>query len=184
VVYPITSFYDTPLMVTRGFSSETFAYEAVAAREGDRRTYHLYYLGDFDHAGQDAGNSLREKLDRFADEERIDLVFKQIAVTRKQIADWNLPTREPKRKSAADKKWLHDFACELDAIPPDQLRDLVETYINLHLPQDKLGSAEGSRRVQCKSATLVRNNTQSSISPDAARSSRDRGSMNRQRLCR
>jgi hypothetical protein len=31
---PITSFYDTPLMVTRGFSSETFAYEAVAARKG------------------------------------------------------------------------------------------------------------------------------------------------------
>jgi hypothetical protein len=93
VVYPITSFYDTPLMVTRGFSSETFAYEAVAAREGDRRTYHVYYLGDFDRAGQDAANSLREKLERFADEEGIDLVFKQIAVTRKQIADWNLPTR-------------------------------------------------------------------------------------------
>src|SRR5262249_21021939 len=102
------------------------------------RTYHVYYLGDFDHAGQDAGNSLREKLDCFADEEGIDLVFKQIAVTRKQIADWNLLTREPKRKSTADKKWPHDFGCELDAIPPDLLRDLVETYINLHLPQDKL----------------------------------------------
>ena len=35
VIYPITSSYDVPLMVTRGFSSETFAYEAIAAREGD-----------------------------------------------------------------------------------------------------------------------------------------------------
>src|SRR5262245_9731468 len=83
-------------------------------------------------------NSLKEKLERFADEEGIDLVFEQIAVTREQIADWNLPTREPKRKSAADRKWPHDFACELDAIPPDRLRDLVEDAINLHLPQDKL----------------------------------------------
>ena len=36
-----------------------------------------------------------------------------------------------------------------DAIPPDQLRDLVETYINLHLPQDKLEklkAAEESER--------------------------------------
>ena len=108
VIYPITSLYDVPLMVTRGFSSETFAYEAVAARKGDRRTYHVYYLGDFDRAGQDAASSLREKLERFADEEGIDLVFEQIAVTREQIADWNLPTREPKRKSAADRKWPHD----------------------------------------------------------------------------
>ena len=88
VIYPITSLYDVPLMVTRGFSSETFAYEAVAAREGDRRTYYVYYLGDFDRAGRDGANSLKEKLERFADEEGIDLVFKQIAVTERQIADW------------------------------------------------------------------------------------------------
>jgi hypothetical protein len=149
VIYPTTSLYDVPLMVTRGFSSETFAYEAVAAREGDRRNYHVYYLGDFDRAGQDAASSLQEKLGRFANEEGIDLVFAQIAVTEQQIAGWDLPTREPKRKSAADRKWPHDSACELDAIPPDQLRDLVETYINLHLPQDKLEvlkAAEESER--------------------------------------
>ena len=73
----------------------------------------------------------------------------QIAVTEQQITDWDLPTREPKRKSAADRKWPHDLACELDAIPPDLLRDLVETYINLHLPQDKLEvlkAAEESER--------------------------------------
>jgi len=66
-----------------------------------------------------------------------------------QITDGDLPTREPKRKSAADRKWGYDFACELDAIPPDQLRDLVEDYINLHLPQDKLEAlkaAEESER--------------------------------------
>jgi len=149
VIYPITSLYDVPLMITRGFSSETFCYEAIAARGEDDRSYHVYYLGDFDRAGQDAANSLQEKLERFANEEGIDLVFEQIAVTEQQIADWDLPTREPKRKSAADKKWPHDFACELDAIPPDQLRDLVETYINLHLPQDKLEvlkAAEESER--------------------------------------
>src|SRR5262245_9006627 len=149
VIYPITSLYDTPLMVTRGFSSETFAYEAVAARKGDHRTYHVYYFGDFDRAGQDAAKSLREKLKRFANEEGIDLVFIQVAVTEEQIVTWNLPTREPKRKSAADKNWPHDFACELDAIPPDWLREIVEACIDLHLPQDKLAvlkAAEQSER--------------------------------------
>ena len=61
-------------MVTRGFSSE-----AVAARGEDGRPYHVYYLGDLDRAGQDAANSLQEKLERFADEEGIELVFEQIA---------------------------------------------------------------------------------------------------------
>jgi hypothetical protein len=138
VIYPISSLYDVPLMVTRGFSAETFCYEAVAAREGDDRRSYVYSLFDFDRAGQDSARSLEEKLKRFAQEAGITLVFKQIAVTREQIRNWKLPTREPKRKSAADKKWPYDFACELDAIPPDQLRDLVETHINLHLPQDKL----------------------------------------------
>ena len=35
-------------------------------------------------------------------------------------------------------RWPYDFVCELDAIPPDWLRDLVEAHINLHVPQDKL----------------------------------------------
>jgi hypothetical protein len=138
VIYPITSAYDVPLMVTRGFSSETFCYEAIAARDGDDRPYHVYYLGDFDRAGQDGARSLEEKLRRFGDEDGVEIIFEQIAVTEAQIRNGHLPTREPKRKSPADKKWPHDFACELDAIPPDQLRDLVEGAVNLHLPQNQL----------------------------------------------
>src|SRR5262245_31093799 len=149
VIYPITSRYDVPLMVARGFSSETFCYEAVAARESDDRPYFVYYLGDFDRAGQDCARTLKEKLKRFAAESGVSVFFKQIAVTREQIVRWELRARAPKRKSAADKKWPYGFACELDAIPPDRLRDLVETYINLHLPQDKLEvlkAAEESQR--------------------------------------
>ena len=44
VICPITEQYDVPLMVARGFSSETFAYEAVAARDDDPRDYYVYTL--------------------------------------------------------------------------------------------------------------------------------------------
>jgi hypothetical protein len=87
-----------------GFSSETLAFEAVAARDGDD-TYHVYYLGDCDRAGHDAARALEEKLTRFAHEEDIEVIFEQIAVTKEQVKQWGLPTREPNRKSAADKKW-------------------------------------------------------------------------------
>lgn len=110
VIYPITSRYDVPLMVARGFSSETFCYEAVAARESDDRPYLVYYLGDFNRAGQDCARTLKEKLKRFAAESGVSVFFKQIAVTREQIVRWELRARAPKRKSAADKKWPYGFA--------------------------------------------------------------------------
>jgi len=140
-----------PLMVTRGFSSETFCFEAVEARAGDPRPYHVYYLGDFDRSGRDAARSLHEKLKRFADERGVSVIFEQIAVTEQQIHHLNLPTREPKRSSAADRKWPFAFACELDAIPPDYMRNLVREAIDRHLPAYQLQilkAAEESERQQ------------------------------------
>jgi hypothetical protein len=138
VIYPITEKYDVPLMVTRGFSSETFAYEAVAARSDDERPYVIWYLGDFDRSGQDAARSLEEKLKRFAEGKPFEVQFHLLAVAEWMIRRWKLPTRAPKRISPADRKWPHDAACELDAIPPDTMRWIVEAAINQHLPQDKL----------------------------------------------
>jgi hypothetical protein len=149
VIYPVTSEYDVPLMVTRGFSSETFAFEAVASRGNDPRSYYVYYLGDFDRSGQDAARSLRKKLERFAANSPFNVIFETLAVIEQQIADWNLPTRPHKRESFADKKWPYLFACELDAIPADTLRALVRAAIEWHLPQDKLQilkAAEESER--------------------------------------
>lgn len=134
VIYPVTSKFDVPLMVARGFSSETFCYEAIAARDGDDRPYLVYYLGDFDRSGQDAARSLQEKLARFGQDDGVPVIFRQIAVTPQQVEEWDLPIREPKRETAADKKWPFDFACELDAIEPDRIRLLVEDAVEQHLP--------------------------------------------------
>jgi hypothetical protein len=147
VIYPVTSRNDVPLMVARGFSSETFCYEAVAARYGDdSRPYRVYYLGDFDRSGRDAANSLEEKLTRFAEDDGIEVIFEQIAVTESQIRMWKLPTRPHKRESAADKKWSHKFACELDAIEPDRLRYLVEIAIAEHVDRDQLAVLKVAER--------------------------------------
>jgi hypothetical protein len=149
VIYPVTAEYDVPLMVARGFSSETFCFEAVESREDDPRDFYVYALFDFDRAGRDSARALNEKLQRFAAGKPFRVIFEQIAVTEQQIRRWRLPTREPKRKSAADRKWPFPFACELDAIPPDRLRDLVRTCIEGHLPRHQLETlkiAEESER--------------------------------------
>jgi hypothetical protein len=149
VIYPETEKFDVPLMVTRGFCSETFAFEAIDQRGDDLRPYHVMYLGDFDRAGRDAARSLHRKLDQFAKAKGVEVVFTDLAVTIEQIEELKLPTREPKRKSAADRAWPYYFACELDAIPPDYLRALVRDAIEEHLPAEQyrlLKIAEKSER--------------------------------------
>ena len=101
-IYPVTSMYDVPLMVARGFASETFCYEAIAAREADHRDYYVYYLGDFDRAGQDAARALEEKLRRFANEDGIEVIFEQIAVTEHQIAGWE--AADPKAEARVGRR--------------------------------------------------------------------------------
>jgi hypothetical protein len=119
----VTSEYDVPLMVTRGFSSETFAFNAIEARENDKREAHYYYLGDFDRSGVDAANSLKEKLSRFINENDSipvgwEYTFEMLAVTEEQIHALGLSTREPKRKTAADKAWPHDSPVSLMPLMP------------------------------------------------------------------
>ena len=81
VIYPITELYDVPLVVFRGFSSETFTFEAVEAREKDSRPYWVYYLGEFDPSGHDAARTLQGKLERFANEKGVRIIFAQLTVT-------------------------------------------------------------------------------------------------------
>jgi hypothetical protein len=88
-------------------------------------------------------------LERFASEYGINVIFETLAVTEAQIRTWSLSTRPHKRESAADRNWPHPFACELDAIPPDTLRGLVQAAIEVHLPPNELEilrTAEASER--------------------------------------
>lgn len=124
VISPITSEYDVPLMVSRGFSSITFLHQAATeirryAMRGVNTTVFLAY--DFDASGQLAAKKVAESLRHLS---RRDVQVELLAVTLEQIEDWDLPTRDPK-PADFQKGWEHDFACELDAINPDQLQEIV-----------------------------------------------------------
>jgi hypothetical protein len=82
----------------------------------------------------------------YIEDEPLNVVFEQVAVTESQIQQFGLSTRPHKRNSPADRAWPHNFACELDAIPPDALRDLVEACINAHMPQDQLDILKEAER--------------------------------------
>ena len=146
VVYPVTADCDVPLMPTGGYSSETFAHDAVRALRGAGRTLVIHALYDFDRSGQDAAASLREMAERFGRTYGVPVRFRSLGLSLEQVQGWNLPTRPPKRATAADRRWPHDVAAELDAVPPDRLRDLVRSAIERHLPPARLARLKDEER--------------------------------------
>src|SRR5262245_8504010 len=147
VIYPVTSMYDVPLMVARGYASLSFLYSAAEYINTLTVPAYIYHLGDFDPSGVNAGEKIEQTLRELAPD--ADIAFERIAVTEQQIADWDLPTRPTKASDSRAKAFGSNLSVELDAIDPNQLRALVQDTIELHLPAEQfevLKAAEESER--------------------------------------
>jgi hypothetical protein len=131
IVSQVTALWRVDLMVSRGQSSETYCYEAAQAarrawRLGGHETF-VYTLYDADKSGRSAAAQVAKKLTKYSGEAPITVI--PLALTDGQIAEWELPSRPAKEKGEPD-------AVELDAIPPDKLKKLVENTIIEHIDAD------------------------------------------------
>jgi hypothetical protein len=135
VVYPITSEYDVPLMVARGYSLLSFLHNAAEDIGQLGVPVYVYHFGDFDPSGVNAAETIEATLREFAPDAEIH--FERLAVAPEQIAQWSLPTR-PTNTSDSRAKRFGPISVELDAVAPDMLRDLVRVVIEQHLSLDRL----------------------------------------------
>lgn len=127
------------LHVTRGFASITYLQEAAEDIEIDGRPTYVYVLTDFDPSGVSIAEKVESELQARAPDSEIHVW--RLAVDRRQIDAWNLPTRPTKTSDTRAKKFhqVHGTeSVELDAIPPDQLRDLVRIAIDQHMDPHRL----------------------------------------------
>jgi hypothetical protein len=86
-------------------------------------------LGDYDDQGRDIVRSAAVRIRRYAP--MADISWEVLAITRAQIQQYNLPTR-PQKKDASRE------AVELDAPPPDILRQLIHNAVAQHVPEGEL----------------------------------------------
>ena len=149
VVGDVTAEYDVPLLVTRGFSSLTFTHTLAEYISKYHESGHLsfvYALGDWDPSGTLAHDNIKDRLSQWCPKN--SCVFHRLAVTPPQISRWDLPSRPTKTSSHATH-WEGGESVELDAIPPETLRELVRSAIEHHVPDgylDALEAAEESER--------------------------------------
>jgi hypothetical protein len=136
VVVPVTWRWRVPLMVSRGQSSATFLHTAAmfakAAWERDRTQTVVYALYDHDAGGARAARAIARDLPALAGPD-VPVRFERLALVQAQITAWGLPTRPPKPTDPEAHKWGNRPAVELDAIPPDQLTQLVDDAIKGHI---------------------------------------------------
>jgi hypothetical protein len=134
VLIDVTAEWDVPLMVTRGYASLSYLHGAAEAIQARNKRAYLYYFGDFDPSGVDITRAVEEGIREFAPD--ADIEFERVAVTEEQIVSMNLPTRPTKATDSRSKNFEGE-SVEVDAIPPDTLRDLVRDAIEQHVDQDE-----------------------------------------------
>jgi hypothetical protein len=154
VIMPITSTYDVPLMVARGYASLSFLHTAAEYIGSLDVPTFIYHLGDYDPSGVNASEKIDSTLRALAPHAEIH--FQRLAVTPAQIRAWHLPAR-PTKITDTRSKGFGDISVELDAIEPERLRTIVERALEQHLPAQQLKvlkAAEESERAEI--ATLAR----------------------------
>lgn len=146
VIYPVTAEFDVPLMVARGFSSESFLWETAQAIIADDKPAVIYQLGDHDPSGVSAWEHTRRRLAEFAP--GIGFEFERLAVTPEQIDEYQLPTR-PTKQSDSRAAGFDGESVEVDALASPVLRDLVRAAIEQWIDPEALSLiqiAEDSER--------------------------------------
>jgi hypothetical protein len=150
-IYDVTAEFDVPLLVARGYSSITFLHETAQTIAAIGKPAFVYHLGDWDPSGQDAANHIERKLREYAP--GIEIHFEKLAVTPRQITEWNLPSRPTKASDSRAKHWAGN-SVELDAIPPDLLRQLVRDAIEPHISPELLAVIEAAEASEREAAEI------------------------------
>ena len=126
-----------PLMVTRGFSSESIVQSLAEDTKRSRKPRVILSLNDYDPSGSIMLPDILRRARHYAP----DAVFhsEQIALTREQVTLYKLPTRPTKVVGNSHAARFSDAeSVELDALEPEVLQDLLRDAIEGHIDRREL----------------------------------------------
>jgi len=147
VLTEITYQYDVALMVARGQLSRTEVYRTAGRyKTQNNKECHLYYCGDFDPSGLSIYGSIKKRIMDFG----VFINFERIALTQKQIEKYQLPSDPAKQSDPNYNKFVSiygsDMVVELDSLPPDVLRKIIEDCILRNIDPGPLAQIKREER--------------------------------------
>ncbi len=152
VLEPLANQFHVPLMVNKGYSSQSAMYESAqrihrrAVRELrggklDVRPVYIFYLGDHDPSGQDMVRDIQERLNRYTHNE-LDIYVECIALTTEQVEGFKPPPNPTKLTDSRASKYIdrHGYDCwEVDALDPATLQRLIRGAFDIIIDEKAMG---------------------------------------------
>jgi hypothetical protein len=140
VLRPIAHQFHIPLMVNRGYSSQSAMYESanrfMGSICGDVSKV-ILYLGDFDPSGEDMVRDIGDRMEMFG----VNLIVKKIALTLDQVQQYNPPPNPAKHTDPRSKDFIAKYGAsswEVDAINPTELSRIVKEEIFMLTDLEKM----------------------------------------------
>ena len=157
VIGAVCDEFGVPLLPCRGQSSKRFIWDSAQSYRELGRPVTCLYVGDFDPAGLDIGNSVKERLARYG---AGDVEFRRLAIEPGQVRDLDLPGHglNPNHPDAVrrrftgvcDQHGIPREAVEAEAMEPGELRQLVRDAITGYIDQRQwdleMAIQDGERR--------------------------------------
>jgi hypothetical protein len=116
-----------PILALGGYSSQTYIDDVVADVDRQVRPAVLIYAGDFDSSGEDIDRDFRARVNVFDE-------YVRIALTPEQIVKFKLPEQMGKTTDSRARGFVERHGrlvqVELDALPPEVLRELFQEAIS------------------------------------------------------
>jgi len=141
-IQPVTAEFDIPLRVCRGYASLSFVGEIADLWSRIQKPIFAYYLGDFDASGFDIERDLQEKLERYSGRSIADyadsdtIIWQRLGVKPDdfdRLGLIELPVKVSDRRAAGFIRKYGRRCAEVDAIPPNMLRQRVREAIESHI---------------------------------------------------
>ena len=96
----------------------------------------ILHLGDFDPSGESIFKSAERDVTAFVEADRphgmVEVQFERVALTRAQVAEYDLPTAPPKATDSRSKAW-EGGTCQLEALPPNVIADILREALWRHI---------------------------------------------------
>lgn len=139
IIDDVTDKWDVPLFPGKGYSSHDFLRSAARDIARSGKPTRIYLLGDYGPSERDIIRFVEKMLRRYASEvdPSCDIEFTTLAVTEEQIEGWSLPSHPAKKTDSRHTRYGINHAAELEAVPPDKLRELVDAHIASHIDSDE-----------------------------------------------
>jgi len=136
-VEPVTREYDVPLHPLRGYSSTSFAWGIARQWREIDKPITVYYVGDHDPSGRDIERSVIASLREYGGR---DFAWRRLAVEPGHFEEFDIIPLAPKKKDRRYQKFVDAYGprcAEVEAIPASDLRRMVRSAIESHIPAEQ-----------------------------------------------